>query len=255
MIHSSATTWRYKGKNVASFHDLVNSYPGAEFSSPLRSTVPLLAFWRDSDVDLSILQRDLSLVIRDRVALSFEHQVPVKAGRGKASHTDLMLSSTEWAMAIEAKYTEPPYPTTSEWLQNAQGSNRRSVLVGWLSSINTAAGCSLTTEDVASVTYQLIHRTASVCEEPLERRLVAYQCFDCGDKREGYISQLNYMASLVPRHTIEFAILECPLRKTTRFRELVERWQARKRNLAEEIREGLIAGDLLEIDAWKATLV
>jgi hypothetical protein len=74
-------------------------------------------------------------------------------------------------MAVEAKWTEPPYPTVSDWMKplgtgeerNRRSENRRKVFAGWLELLQPFATRTLTTEDVASVTYQTVHRAASAC--------------------------------------------------------------------------------------------
>src|SRR5207247_1327469 len=111
---------RYKNRDVVDYDALTEAYPDAEFRSPFRSTIPLLAFWRDAEAALSMLSKGLSLPRQERVELLFEHQVGVKAGRGKASHTDLMVRSERWAVAIEAKYTEPGYETAAQWLNKSE---------------------------------------------------------------------------------------------------------------------------------------
>lgn len=110
----------------------------------------------------------------DTAQLSFEYHVPAQAGKGKASLTDLMISTGDDAIAIEAKYTEPHYESVSTWLSAERmrdetadvtgTSNRERVLHGWLSAINECVGGTLLTQaNVGDCTYQLIHRTASVC--------------------------------------------------------------------------------------------
>jgi hypothetical protein len=62
--------------------------------------------------------------------MSFEYQVPPNRGRGKASHSDLMIGWDRAAAAIEAKWTEPEYELVSEWLGAKPTRNRKEVLSG-----------------------------------------------------------------------------------------------------------------------------
>lgn len=64
---------------------------------------------------------------------------PVK-GKGKPSHTDLMLIGNDIAVAVEAKWTEPPSGTVEEWISEGVNSNNRlGVMRGWLSLLQPHA--------------------------------------------------------------------------------------------------------------------
>jgi hypothetical protein len=94
-----------------------------------------------------------------------EYPVSPPTGRGKASHTDLMLKSRTSALAIEAKWTEPMYESVERWLQRGTNQrNRLDVLDGWLVLLQRHATKSLVRADFNDVVYQMLHRTASVAE-------------------------------------------------------------------------------------------
>src|SRR4051812_22688560 len=83
----------------------------ADLRSPERSTVPMLAAWKDSSRALNELGQALNHPLAQTAHLSFEHGVPVIEGRGKPSFTDLMITTADEAIAVEAKYREPEYAT------------------------------------------------------------------------------------------------------------------------------------------------
>jgi len=90
-----------------------------------------------------------------------EYQVKAPMGRGKASHTDLMLLNDSQAIAMEAKWTEPRYPEVCAW--DDKSTNRQQVLEGWLSLIRPFALPPLARDNVHHTVYQMLHRTASAC--------------------------------------------------------------------------------------------
>jgi hypothetical protein len=182
-------------------------------------------------------------------SFGFEYTVAVAAGDGRDSQTDLMLHSPSKAVAIEGKYTEPRYNTVSEWLGAAPSDNRTKVLDGWLRVINGATGAILQIPDVLGCTYQLIHRTASVCELPnKDSRAVVYQCFDASDAQcEYYLYQLSCLSALInkPEH-LTFHLVCVGLEKTQEYVDLQTAWDAGQRNLSSEVRQGLLSNGLIK---------
>ena len=147
---------------IANSDDLPVLYPADEFASPTRSTVPLLSLlhgtevWRQVLVEVGMPEH--------QTAVHLEYTVRSPQGRGKPSHTDVMLIAGDRACAIEAKWTEPPYPTVREWLgPEPYAPNREAVLNGWLSLLQPHASRDLSFLDVENVTYQTVHRAASAC--------------------------------------------------------------------------------------------
>jgi hypothetical protein len=250
----SQLTIRYKGRDIEDFEDLLGQYPEAELRSPFRSTVPLLAYWQNPKIGLERLGKILGESFSEPVELLFEHQVPVKEGRGKASHTDLMIRTRTQTVAIEAKYTEPGYETVSTWRNKSTGDNRDKVLRGWLAIINETMHSLLTMENTEDCTYQLIHRTASACEGSAAVRIVAYQCFDCDSrKRNEYIAQIRGLKRLIGRQTrLRFVFLECKLHRTPRYENLLQQWRKKHKDLEPAVREGLRRGNLLRVETCSA---
>lgn len=150
----------YDDTPVRDAAELASSYPETQFNSRTRSTVPLLALVKDRPD----LLRDLLATcgLEPDAALHFEYQVQSPRGRGKASHTDLMVIGKTGCMAIEAKWTEPASETVAAWL-GSETENRREVLNGWLDLIGKAAGRTPAIDEAKAVTYQTVHRAASAC--------------------------------------------------------------------------------------------
>jgi len=190
-----ANTWEYAASIFAA-HESVNSEK--------TSSLPLVQFWKPN-VRFSIPENgdrcadrffEVSKIIGDiafdlkQAEFSFEYPVPAQGGRGKASMTDLMITTNKFAMAIEAKWTEcrENYkPTIEKWLNEGKNrKNRESVLNGWLDYINKFLPSSKLLDidkiiDRGKIPYQFLHRVASACYVASLKRdvvpVVAYQLF------------------------------------------------------------------------------
>jgi len=238
---------RYQTSNLADFGNLVTAYPPKEFDSPYRSTIPHLSLWRDPIRLLASWCPMLGLPEPRRLLATFEFQVPPVKGIGKPSHTDLMLEWESHCVAIEAKYTEPPYEKVKEWLAAGNRDNRNLVLEGWCDLINRATGGHLKPEAVHNVTYQVIHRIASACHPIAKNRLVLYQGFDLTENRiEYYISELESVRRLLHRSSeLVFAVVNISIQPTPIYSTLQKRWEEGERSLRGEIIAGLIADSLM----------
>jgi hypothetical protein len=171
-------------QEVKDFRALVQKMGDFAFASPRRSTVPLLDFWREPMARLTDLSRRLGSSEINDPSFHFEYPVAVQGGRGKPSFTDLMIKATDVVIAIEAKHREPEYESCSTWLgDTAEGGNRRLVLGGWLKYINDATGAALSSDSVAHLPYQLIHRAASLFSIGGSERYLVYQVFEEGEKK------------------------------------------------------------------------
>jgi hypothetical protein len=239
---------KLRNNPVADFRELVNSYTKDELASPRRSTVPLLAFWAHAESRLRELAAYVGLDQSNHVEFCFEFPVPVQQGKGKPSFTDLMIVSSSFAVAIEAKYTEPPYETVEEWLGNPRKENREVVLDGWLCLIERATGVRLRVEQLARHPYQLVHRTASACFPQVKRRWVIYQLFSKADLRY-YLEHLSDVHRLLGRQeSLSFGVLLSPLKASEEYSKIDERWEGGERNLSNEVRVGLLSGSLFEFN-------
>ena len=168
-MHPSLHYHRHPACDV---RDLIGRYEASEFQSPFRSTIPLLALIKDSGSALESLLDDLGVGINPKFV--FEHQVETRGGRGKSSHTDLMITSVDRAWAVEAKWTEPRYPTVKEWIDESERAgnpeearrkrrNREAVANGWLEYISARGITAPNLEACHQIVYQMLHRAASAC--------------------------------------------------------------------------------------------
>ena len=237
-------TMRYKGKVVPDFEQLVKLFPPSAVASPLRSTLPLVDFWRTPESRLAQLCAATGVALVPPMELCFEHPVHVQRGRGKASFTDLMVIASSAVVAIEAKFTEPRSETVGDWLGNPPEVNRSEVLEGWLHVIRNASGISLRAAHVLDLPYQLIHRTASVCSVAGSLRAVVYQVFGKA-LLDYYVNNLSELwRRLGGTATLGFYVLRCPLKSLPAHENLVKRWMQRDRHVGEGVRDGLLAGPL-----------
>ena len=134
--------------SVDGWPGLVEAMPDREFQNVTRSTIPLLAFWMERELD-------------SKSAFHFEYTVS-SVGRARPSHTDLMIISPDVVVGIEGKSTEPRYPTVEKWLDDGRPS-KRTVLKHWSTLISTCTGVTPSPVALDLCVYQMVHRLASVC--------------------------------------------------------------------------------------------
>jgi len=235
---------RYHNNVVADFEQLVKLLPPSAVASPFGSTVPLVDFWRTPESRLVQLSAALGIALVPPTDLRFEYPVPVQGGRGKASHTDLMIIARSAVVAIEAKFTEPPSETVGSWLGDPPQPNRSEMLEGWLHPIRHTVGISLRAAHVMDLPYQLIHRTASVYSVAGPNRAVVYQVF--GEAlRDYYVNNLSELRRRLGRAAaMGFHVLGCPLSSLPTHENLVKRWKQRDRHVGEAVRDALLTGPL-----------
>lgn len=235
---------RYGDKVAPDFEHLVKLLPPDAVASPLRSTVPLVDFWRTPESRLAQLSAATGVALLPPTDLCFEFPVPVQRGRGKPSFTDLMIIASSAAVAVEAKFTEPPYESVGAWLRDPPEANRSEVLDGWLNLIRRASGSSLSVSDVMDLPYQLVHRTASVCSVSRPVRAVVYQVFG-QDPLDYYVNNLSDLWRRLGRTAaIGFRVLACPLNPLPTYEDLVEQWKQRDHRVGDAVRMALLAGTL-----------
>lgn len=157
-----------------------------------RSTVPLMAWWRDEAHEKLLPGEDLSNAIA-----RFEYAVPAGCpscgGKGKASMTDVMVQLDDQAIAVEAKFMEPKYESINSWRKKGKDpENRASVLKHWCHLIENFTGGSIDA-DVSGLVYQTLHRAASACAAAPRGGVahVMYLVF----RRDGHLAN-DYVADL-----------------------------------------------------------
>lgn len=161
---------------------VVNRYKSTEFSSPARSTLPLLSLLKDDEPFLKALLGSMDM--RGDSNLCLEYTVKPRKGIGKVSCTDLMVISGGSALAIEAKWTEGRYETVKSWLQKGSGSsNRQTVLDGWLGLLQQHSTLPLNPASFSDAVYQMVHRAASACDAGNDPRM-AYLIFSPGPNQQ-----------------------------------------------------------------------
>lgn len=159
---------------ITTITQAVALYGGKEFESPTRSTIPLLSLLMHAPALFKEIVRQLDFPGEYDVFL--EYTVCPPKGRGKASHTDMMLKSGSNALALEAKWTEPMYDTVGKWLNAGKSTaNRVAVLEGWLGLLQPHAMKPLCTGDFNAAIYQMVHRAASAATADAPR--MAYFLF------------------------------------------------------------------------------
>ena len=161
---------------VRSVSDAILRYGDKEFYSPTRSTVPLLSLLVHAPTVFKGIVTELKMPAEHDLFL--EYTVSPREGRGKASHTDVMIKSGSAALAIEAKWTEPMYETVGEWLGGKTDSNKNRVLNGWLGMLEDRLGGKLYAAHFGDSIYQMVHRAASAADSGEQPRL-AYFLFKC----------------------------------------------------------------------------
>lgn len=242
-------TLKYEKTPASTFSDLVAKYPPDQFKSPRRSTVPLLAFWRNKAMQDSFF-RQLSIPLPKTAELCFEYEVEVQGGKGKPSYTDLMILADGLVMAVEAKHTEPKYESVETWLGDPPSENKNKVLTGWLELINNATSSSLKIDDVLPITYQCIHRTASACMPMKEKngvkRYIVYQYFIDKDKHTDlYEDDLTMLRELTANSNLTPALLVCKMNieKSPTYKTLTNEWDKAKRktglDFSDKVKSGL----------------
>jgi hypothetical protein len=199
----NSTAWElYFDKTpVADFGALLDRYEAKEFASVTRSTLPLLSFVKHGWPMFQPVLREFGF---NGGGLHFEFRVDPARGRGKASHTDLMVENASAAVAIEAKWTEPEYASVVEWLGTAATPNKRLVLQAWAEMMQPFANRQLSAGDFSEVAYQMVHRAASACAVArrvgISKARLVYLVFTPTPSKEDHLPR--YRAKLAQMHTL-----------------------------------------------------
>lgn len=259
LSHVGTVGWKYQGHCIGGYKQLLECYGDQEFDSPTRSTIPLLAYWRNPRQRVHELSRVLEFPFSDQISLDFEHPVEVQRGRGKPSFTDLMLTSGDIALAIEAKWTEPRYEDVSTWIDGGSNrQNRTEVLKGWLDLLGRGCGPQLSVVDVYRLPYQLVHRAASACASDSTTRWLIYQLFDMdSEKQRIYLDDLQGLVRVLgPGRTLGVCAALCSIERSERQIELERRWsELGERNLREDVLAGIRDGGLFSVHLEKVKII
>lgn len=222
-------------KEPLPYESILSRFTDASLASPWRSTVPLLDGLRQGEGGwLFDLLKSRGFPKTARIAL--EYRVPPPLGRGVASHTDAMVTDKCLTLALEAKWTEPRYPTAKLWRSGGNApANRWEVLRGWLDLLEKFGPRKLRPEDFDDVVYQMIHRAASACAvaercSPSDGKAeVAYLLFnrvsDEGRtaRTESCLADLSaFHALLGSPNRLSFSVIEVTFEPTPAFSALAD---------------------------------
>jgi len=200
-----------KPLDTPTFADLVDAMPDREFQRSTRSTLALLAWWKDP-TRVQGLVESLGLSMAQHTTARFES--PERAGcstckgRGKASFTDVMLELGDDVVAIEAKRTERLYETVKRWLRKDASANREAVLAHWLHCCLELDG---PTERYENLVYQMVHRTASARRAAGTRRAHVVHLLFGDEHVADYVRESERAAALLaPNGEPRFHVVVVP---------------------------------------------
>ena len=242
---------KYSSTPVDSIESLAARYPRREFQSPNRSTVPSLAFWSTPETRIRQICNCLHLTVPSACTLDFEFKVKPIKGRGKASHTDVMITWDDAVIGIEAKYTEPNYQIINKWIQSGKNeANRNDVLDGWCEIISRVTKKKIGAITQSDITYQMVHRLASVCSMQESRRYLVYQLFDPSpDDMKYYLTELQKVHDFFHIDgTVPLYIMETSIKAKAPYDKLVKKWGKGCRACQQEVISGLKNRTLMDCD-------
>ena len=158
------------------YDTILDQFSGTKINTIRTSSVPLVQFWKDTDLRLKELFSLIPLS-SGRPILCFEYPT-TQEGKGKSSMTDLMILCDDSKIAIEAKFTEYAKMTSDpigQWGNDKNIENRKKVLDYWTDLIKPFSN-GYDNESLQKISYQFYHRTASACKYS-ENAIVIYQLF------------------------------------------------------------------------------
>jgi hypothetical protein len=209
---------------ISNVVDLISKFSNNALASPCRSTVPLLALAKD---DWPTFAKVLtSCGLSGDLSLAFEQTVRSPKGEGRASHSDAMAISATYALAIEAKWTEPRYESVAARLKRKDSNGgSREFVEGWLELLQPHSTRALNLDNVATCVYQVLHRSASACGLDGRSPRLAYLHFTpalpSAATSAQYLSDLSDVHSLLGNpDRFPFFLVELPLLPTAAFRRI-----------------------------------
>jgi hypothetical protein len=209
--HHKQVEIRFGKPDSYDYDTILDQFSGTKINTIRTSSVPLVQFWKDTDLRLKELFSMIPLS-SGKPVLCFEY--PTKqGGKGKSSMTDLMILCDESKIAIEAKFTEyakMTQDTIGQWGNDKNIENRKKVLDYWTDLIRPFSN-GYDNESLQQISYQFYHRTASACKDS-EKAIVIYQIFydnETFEYLESYKNLLrDYVKILSPNYKLSFYIWE-----------------------------------------------
>ena len=230
----------FKKKELKNIDDLIVNFNSKEFKSPLRSTIPLLQMYNfEPDNSFGLIDT----ILEKNIKYIFEYETPVLKGKGRASCTDLMIVSDNSCIAIEAKWTEPPYQIIKNWLGESE--NKKLVLEGWVEIISEYCEIHLDSKILYDLPYQLIHRVASACLLNKSQSNIVYLIFELNKVKKNYYEQKLSSLSKIIGHKVNFYIANYKIEKLDEQRRLENLWNNKERDLSKDVIAGLLNNSLI----------
>ncbi|GAA4441181.1 DUF6946 family protein [Bremerella cremea] len=177
----------------------------SELNRPTVSTIPMLDLMIHHEDQFQEIIEELGMGKPD--CLTLEYTAGPFAGRGTASHTDVMLQNAEQSLAIEAKWTESMYETVENWLTGAKGENKSKVLQGWFTQLRHYSF----PVDYQKLIYQMVHRAASAAEAGASPGMAYFlfevEGFSSGASQDAIQYELKRLRTFLPAsfrlHTVK----------------------------------------------------
>jgi hypothetical protein len=232
------------GSNDPDFQLIVRQYPDREFENLTRSTIPMLCYWNKPDATLKRVLSHAGLVPPFNGDLCFEF--PVKSiPRGKPSFTDIMYVSPSVAVGIEAKSTEPRYPTVAEHLRVVK-SDTNKLLDHWVDPIDRT-GAKVHKPSLDNLPYQMVHRLASLCSIKSDRHILVYQVFAIAEEHPHYLADLKALHQAIgsPDH-LEFWVQTIDTVRTSDWNSTLAIIQNGPASAPLIVRNAILAGNLFQ---------
>jgi hypothetical protein len=225
---------------------------GKALQSPYRSTVPLLSLVEHSQPEWQSLLELWS--VPKSSAVHFEYCVASPKLGGNPSKTDALLMSDSTVCAVEAKWTEPRYPTVAKRISKPEsdGADPKQTVDGWLKYIQPFAKEELRVDDFLNVVYQVLHRAASACAVATVRQCppeLVYLHFHPSPLRSSattdqYISDLRHLRELLGDPAgFGLSVVEMRLEPTATFKS-IKNLDKRNPETAIQVKAALCCGPL-----------
>ncbi|MCX6908309.1 MAG: hypothetical protein NTY01_09725 [Verrucomicrobia bacterium] len=230
------------------FGRLIKLMPDATFDRSTKSSIPVLAFWKQPQAFDRFSQK-LKIETHGQVQICFEYPVRSADKHSKSSFSDVMCITDDYAIAIEGKWTECRGDRVEKWRKRVNAEHRESVLKHWLCCIERFTKRRPDENGLDDAIYQMLHRTASACvaAEGGRKACVVYQCFRESDKQKPKTgSDLKHLKKIIfgdqPMDRLRFFVLDVQIKRTHRFQEL-------NKHSANQLRDALLAGPLFEFES------
>lgn len=236
----------FKKHEFKSVDNIYDSYNAKEFRSPFRSTIPLLVMIKNNQIPVELAKQ---YNCNEKPRLILEYETPVAKGKGLPSCTDLMIEYQDSCIAIESKRTEGRYESVSHWLDDSQ--NKKNVLTGWLSIINSHIDSAVNFDDILHLPYQLIHRVASACSLWKTETHILHLGFDLNKVKEDYYTECLSEFARILKYKVNLHLHLYSILKSGRQLSLELEWNKGKRDLSESIKGGLVKNNLMSLKIIK----